>query len=105
MVTKKKQINLQHLNELVGSFNEVAVELSSLMSWASGMQPNGFTSTGPKVTKQRLTKLKKIIRQLELRCKPARDVVAAIRDSGHFDRQNSVPLHFHKGETNGRTEG
>lgn len=102
MITKKKQINLQLLNELVSSFNEVAVELSALMAWASGMQPNGYTSTGPKITKQRLTKLKKIIRQLELRCKPARDTVASIRDSGHFDRQNSVPLHFHKGDKDER---
>jgi hypothetical protein len=98
MTATKKAINLQVLNELVGSFNETAVELNALMSWASQMQPNGFTSLGPKITKQRLTKIKKLVRELELKCKPARDTIQAIRDSGHFDRQGSIPLHFHKGE-------
>lgn len=100
----KKEINLNKLNSLVSSFNEVAIELNALMAWASNMTPTGLTSTGPKMTKQRLTKIKKMVRELELACKPARDTVMAIRDSGHFDRSTTVPLHFHRGVDNARRD-
>lgn len=101
----KKAINLNDLNTLVSSFNEVAIELNALMAWASNMHESGLTSSGPKMTKQRLTKIKKMVRELELACKPARDTVQAIRDSGHFDRSSTVPLHFHRGAKNvGRDE-
>lgn len=88
------EINLKAVNDLIKDFNTVAVELSALINWAQNMQENGMVSTGASMSKQRLSNTRKLIRELEKKCKPARATLLAIRDSGHFDRKNAVPLHF-----------
>lgn len=91
-----KQITLAPINSLVKSFNETVVELNALMSWASGMNESGLSSSGAQMSKQRLTAIRKLLRDLEVQCKPARRALLDIKDSGHFNRSNPTPLYFQR---------
>lgn len=93
-----KVISLNPVDELIAEFNEVSMELASIVSWAQGMQENGLVSNGAKMSKQRIVEIRKKIKLLEKRCKPARDMLLALKDSGHFDRRNCTPIYFNKGK-------
>lgn len=89
-----KQVILQPVVELVSDFNKLAVELNAFMSWASGMSEGGMASSGAQMSKQRLTEIRRLIRELRKKCPPAAEVILQVKDSGHFVKKGSIPLYF-----------
>jgi len=96
-MNKAKIISLEPVNDLVKEFNEVSIELSAFINWAQNIQESGLSSTGSPMSKLRIIGIRKKIKALEKKCKPAREALMAIKESGHFDRRNLTPIHFNKG--------
>ncbi len=92
-MNKPKTINLDPVNELIKEFNEASVELGAFINWAQGMGENGLSSNGAPMSKVRIISIRKKVKALEKKCKPARDALLAIKESGHFDRRNLTPLY------------
>lgn len=97
MIDSGKKIDFRDVDEFIKRMNALGPELSKFILWAQHMSPEGLRSLGPKMTKNSLSEMVRKIRGLEAMAKPMKRAIRNIRDSGHFDQKNIVPLFFTKG--------
>ena len=97
MIDSGKKIDLREIDGFIARMNALGPEISAFILWAQHMSPDGLRSSGPRMTKKSLSEMVRKIRALEAMARPMKRAIKNIRDSGHFDQKNIVPLFFTKG--------
>lgn len=83
-------VSIAPVAKLIDEMNKTGRELTALYEFLKGMREGGLDSVGPKFTKDRLKALRHLILDMQGVCKPVKDLVIDLRDSGHFSRGSKI---------------